>query len=785
VTNRRERRAAAKAARAEAKRQRPAALDAALAEATRLHQGGRHAEAERLCRQVLAALPREPYALYLLGMVAIATARPELAESSLAEALTLAPQEPAVHNGIALLRAAQGRFAEALASHDRALALNAGDVGALIGRALALAELGDLAAAEQSLRRARAIAPRSIEALRHHALALAALGRHEEAARAYQELVALDPGDPLAEFHFATVLADLGRIEEAAERYERALALNPELAPARLELVKLLCDLGRAEEALDRARDGMRRGPEARESVQAFALALARRMPAEHDPEIVAGIERCLDTPEIDRGRLAKPAALQLRARHGLDAAPARAAEEAIDALLRGEAPPVLGDELLGRLLAETVNRDAVLERFLTAARRRLGLAASLPSAAHPFLASLALQCCNNNYVFALSEDEEREQASRKAALEAELAQRPEPETALEGRLLRYALYAPLASLEGAAALAGIARDRRSPELRTVIERTLLEPLEEREIAETIPSLGASEDATSEAVGRQYEEHPYPRWLALPHQPRARLAAALRQRFPHATVPEFLEGPLEILVAGAGTGIQPITTALALEEVDVLAVDLSRASLAYAARMARRLGAGNLEFLQGDLLRLGALGRSFPVIEVVGVLHHLESPIAGWRVLAGMLRPGGWMRVGLYSEAARAEVAAARERIAALGLSPTSRDIRRFRERVLFGPEAAEFPRLALSNDIWDLSGCRDLLFHACEHRFTLPQVQAMLRELDLDFVGFEHEVAAIPARYRAACPQDPAMTDLGNWAGFEKAHPDAFPMYVFWCAKR
>jgi hypothetical protein len=28
-------------------------------------------------------------------------------------------------------------------------------------------------------------------------------------------------------------------------------------------------------------------------------------------------------------------------------------------------------------------------------------------------------------------------------------------------------------------------------------------------------------------------------------------------------------------------------------------------------------------------------------------------------------------------------------------------------------------------------------------------------------------------------------MTDLGNWAEFEAAHPDAFPMYVFWCAKR
>ena len=105
MANRRERRAAAKSARSDARGQRPPGLDAALAEASRLYQGGRHQEAERLCREVLAAAPREPYALYLLGMIAIATARPELAESSLAEALALAPREPAIHNGIALLRA--------------------------------------------------------------------------------------------------------------------------------------------------------------------------------------------------------------------------------------------------------------------------------------------------------------------------------------------------------------------------------------------------------------------------------------------------------------------------------------------------------------------------------------------------------------------------------------------------------------------------------------------------------------------------------------------------------
>ena len=49
----------------------------------------------------------------------------------------------------------------------------------------------------------------------------------------------------------------------------------------------------------------------------------------------------------------------------------------------------------------------------------------------------------------------------------------------------------------------------------------------------------------------------------------------------------------------------------------------------------------------------GSARRRFDVIEANGVLHHLASPFEGWRVLLALLRPGGAMRIGLYSELAR------------------------------------------------------------------------------------------------------------------------------------
>jgi len=87
-----------------------------------------------------------------------------------------------------------------------------------------------------------------------------------------------------------------------------------------------------------------------------------------------------------------------------------------------------------------------------------------------------------------------------------------------------------------------------------------------------------------------------------------------------------------------------------------LAVDLSISSLAYAKRKSRKLGLTTIEYAQADLLKLGSLGRSFDIIESSGVLHHLAAPWAGWRVLLSLLRPGGFMRLGFYSEVARRDI---------------------------------------------------------------------------------------------------------------------------------
>jgi SAM-dependent methyltransferase len=264
---------------------------------------------------------------------------------------------------------------------------------------------------------------------------------------------------------------------------------------------------------------------------------------------------------------------------------------------------------------------------------------------------------------------------------------------------------------------------------------------------------------------RQYEESPYPRWaIETPWHGGERSASP----------------PRDILVAGCGTGRHAIQVARQFPDAQVLAVDLSRTSLAYAQRKARELGLATIEFAQADILNLRQIGRPFDRIEAVGVLHHLVDPGAGLDALLALLRPDSEMRIGLYSKLARRHIIEARALIREQGYSARPDDIRRFRRAVLAGDYSGRWRQLVICPDFYSMSGCRDLVFNVQEHQFTIPEIKRALAERKLAFGGFEIGPAVIDAfQRRWSTPS--ALLDLDAWAAFEAENPDTFrSMYVF-----
>jgi 2-polyprenyl-3-methyl-5-hydroxy-6-metoxy-1,4-benzoquinol methylase len=287
----------------------------------------------------------------------------------------------------------------------------------------------------------------------------------------------------------------------------------------------------------------------------------------------------------------------------------------------------------------------------------------------------------------------------------------------------------------------------------------------------------------SEEVRDQYEQNPYPRWVKTPisDQP-LHFNDELRRSLPFAPfTPLPDDSAPEVLIAGCGTGSHSILAAQRFRGARVLAIDLSLSSISYARRKTEELGITNIQYAQADILELGAIARTFDIIESGGVLHHLADPFVGWRILLSRLRPGGFMGLGFYSELARRNVIKAREFIAARGYASTTDDIRRFRQDLTVKDMSVELQLLGKMSDFYSTSNCRDLLFHVQEHRLTLGQIESFLAEFGLHFIGFQLDPRVLH-QYRARFPDDPACTNLRNWARFETYNPDTFiGMYQFW----
>jgi 2-polyprenyl-3-methyl-5-hydroxy-6-metoxy-1,4-benzoquinol methylase len=547
----------------------------------------------------------------------------------------------------------------------------------------------------------------------------AAQSNLHEAEKRHRRTVALEPDDAQAHNELACVLLQQGRLDEAAAQFARAMTLMPELFEQYSSVVATLINVN----------------PVIRAGMARVASASPRELPAD---EILGS----------------------------------------------GGLAAISRDPLLRCMLESATVRDLNLERYLTSVRRIMLDIASRPAAAGECVdesmlglyCALAKQCFINEYVFA-SNSQETEKASR---LRDTLVEALASGQAVAPLLpVATAAYFPLLRLPGSQLL--LERAWPAP-VRSLLTQQLIEPEEEQQLRDNISRLTGIENDVSVLVKQQYEENPYPRWVtAVSDRGPMRVSRYLRQQFPTASFRDVAnDGKIDVLIAGCGTGQQSIVTARRFAEASVLAVDLSLTSLCYAKRMSRVFGVHNVEYAQADVLELASVGRTFHVIEASGVLHHLADPIEGWRVLLAVLRPGGFMHVGLYSKAARAQIRAARAFLAEKEVGPSPSDIRRCRQELLSTPMKS----VANYADYFSISECRDLLFHVQEHQLTIPEIDSFLRRHNLQFIGFEL-APGIVASYRFRFPEDRCMANLASWHVFETENPATFAsMYQFWIQK-
>jgi len=733
-------------------------------------------------------------------------------------------KQPAYGFGWKVLGAAlQMQGKDALQALTKAAELLPDDAEAVSNLAVALQGCKELDKAEALCRRALTLNPNFVEAHNNLGNILKDLGQIDAAMASYSRALQIKPDYAEVHNNLGNVLREIGRFDEAIASYALALQIKPDYAEAHCNLGHAFKELGRLSDAEAKYRHALALKPGYTTALNNLAvLSLTRNEPAEALKLIVQslGIQQqwesktlfaecikrlhfthCSDVirfwmvhalaePWARPTVLAKPAAVIVKLNPSVADALERATEAeskglpAVDWFGHAGAVAAANDELFLALLEAAPILDTDLEKLLTQARRSMLNAIASPELvadAMNFYSALAQQCFINEYIFSCTDQETIQIQALRDILSGALEAEAEIHA---GWVLALAAYEPLHTLAFSERLL----TQTWPEAVTkVLVQQLREPMLERELRKTIPRLTVIDNNVSVCVQQQYEENPYPRWIKpAPAGTPVPIDIVMRQQFPLADFKSLGKwSDLDILIAGCGTGQQSIGAAQKYCSARILAVDLSMTSLCYAKRKTQELGIQSIEYAQADILQLASLGRSFDVIESCGVLHHLEVPFDGWRVLLSLLRPGGFMRLGFYSEVARRDIVKARTFIAERGYGSNAEDIRRCRQEMMTLKTNSGFESVVKFGDFYALSACRDLLFHVQEHRMTLSSIGNFIQDNRLQFLGFEMDVATIHA-YRQRYPDDPLATTLANWDAFESENPDTFlGMYQFWVQKK
>lgn len=153
----------------------------------------------------------------------------------------------------------------------------------------------------------------------------------------------------------------------------------------------------------------------------------------------------------------------------------------------------------------------------------------------------------------------------------------------------------------------------------------------------------------TETIRSFYEENPFPNYDDFDS------VGSLIEKARQGLFAKLLDDqiPYDSCVLECGCGTGQLTNFLAVANRTVIGTDLCMSSLALAEDFRVRSGLKRACFLQMNLFRPCFKPRSFDLVISNGVLHHASDPRLGFRTMAGLVRPGGHLIVGLYDRYGR------------------------------------------------------------------------------------------------------------------------------------
>jgi len=114
--------------------------------------------------------------------------------------------------------------------------------------------------------------------------------------------------------------------------------------------------------------------------------------------------------------------------------------------------------------------------------------------------------------------------------------------------------------------------------------------------------------------------------------------------------------PHEASIIDVGTGTGQLSAFLSRRRNCVWGIDFSVKSLNKAKKLKRKLGLNNLFLKKVDIMdinQIRSIRMKFDYVLCLGVLHHTEDAYKGFRNILHLLKPDGFIAIGLYNKFGR------------------------------------------------------------------------------------------------------------------------------------
>ena len=695
------------------------------------------------------------------------------------KAIEINPYNPEVFNNRGISLKEQGKLDESLVSYQKALSLNSDYPAPYNNMGNVLKELGKLEEAIDNYKKAISLESNYLDAHNNMANTLKEQGRLKEAIDTYKMILSFNPNYVAAYINWGNTLKEQEKLDEALVQYQKALSINPKNALIYNNMGNVFKKQNKLNGALYYYKKALALKPDFTAVLSNFGNVLQHYRFEKYDQEIEEIIILLFDRKTLIRPRNIARAVISL-VKLNPHLSDEFCIEFKIDDLmsLNKIILKLLKLPLLIKLMSLVPVPDLAIERIYSKIREKLLLFNSELEDSKEILefqTALALQCYTNEYIYFINDEEIKALEELEISILSLFKKGKQPSPSV---VLCMASYKALYQYEWHNKI------KVNKHIEEVFKSQVTEPIYELKLKSSIPILEEITNKISSKVREQYESNPYPRWVdtKLIFNPLFiyEMVNGLKLKlFDNSII--NVKKP-KILIAGCGTGQHSLFTKSNFKNSTILAVDLSLSSLAYAKRKTEEYKSIGIEYMQADILDLKKLGREFDIVESVGVLHHMDDPMNGWRVLTSCLKKGGLMKIGLYSELARKNIVKIKEKFKKSNIYLNKKEIIDFR-RILCDLKNNDYRFFHRINDFYSLSEFRDLLLHTQEHRFTIPQIQRSLASLGLKFCGFDDD--KIIQNFKLLNKEKHDLYDLNKWKLYEEANPIAFiGMYQFWCQK-